>query len=97
MLAAGYGTADNGDKYYLVKNSWGQGWGEKGYFRLKVGGGSDKSKMGLCGIASAASFPVKSSPNHPVPEVCDMFAWTECPAGDTCSCSFSLLGLVCLW
>ena len=29
MLVAGYGTSDEGDNYYLVKNSWGDAWGEK--------------------------------------------------------------------
>jgi len=138
----------------------------QGFFRLKkdTGGG------GLCGIATTASYPVKTTPNHDVPEVriswclqmlgdaqalcclpaqtelpqalpcsrlclkysglltstyaltharharththartyththarthaqvCDIFAFQECPVGSSCSCSFSLFGLLCLW
>lgn len=93
VVVVGYGTEDNGVPYWLVKNSWGGSWGMEGYFKLKRG----VSKTGLCGIASAASFPVKSAPNPEVPQMCDIFGWTECPAAATCSCSFNLFGFFCVW
>ncbi len=52
-------------------------WGEAGYFKLKMGVG----RGGLCGIATTASYPVKSHPNPAVPLMCDPFGWSECPSG----------------
>ena len=43
-ILVGYGHDDATDKdYWIVKNSWGEKWGENGYFRIKRGSGT-------CGI-----------------------------------------------
>ena len=51
MLAVGWNWA-NGQKYIIVKNSWGTGWGEEGYMRIVVTDGE-----GYCGINKAPYIP----------------------------------------
>lgn len=62
MAIVGYGTTLDGTKYWIVRNSWGVEWGEKGYVRMER---EIKKKYGLCGIAMEASYPIKKSPNNP--------------------------------
>jgi cathepsin L len=51
VAVVGYGVQQDGTSYWLLKNSWGQGWGEGGYMKLERG-------TGACGVAMMASYPV---------------------------------------
>ncbi|XP_020235764.1 vignain [Cajanus cajan] len=62
VAVVGYGTTVDGTSYWIVKNSWGPEWGEKGYIRMQR---NISNKEGLCGIAMEASYPVKNTFKNP--------------------------------
>jgi len=55
VLLVGYGTEGKND-FWIVKNSWGAGWGEKGYLRILRQ--MDKKGPGVCGLQQSASYPI---------------------------------------
>ena len=103
VVAVGYGT-ENGKDYWIVRNSWGANWGEKGYIRLERNVPSLRG--GKCGITMEASYPIKKGQNPPnpgpspptpvtPPSVCD--SYYSCPESNTCCCIYEYSGYCYEW
>lgn len=59
VTVVGYGISESGDKYWIVKNSWGEHWGDNGFFKIIRG-------IGHCSIGyNMNSVPFCSMNNVP--------------------------------
>ncbi|XP_008225270.1 PREDICTED: zingipain-2-like [Prunus mume] len=54
VTVVGYGMTEDGIKYWLLKNQWGESWGENGYMKILRDAGAPE---GVCGLAQYASYP----------------------------------------
>ena len=55
VTGVGYGVDPKAGKYYIVRNSWGVAWGDKGYVKIGIMDGD-----GICGIQKVPVYPVFS-------------------------------------
>jgi hypothetical protein len=67
IVIVGYGTNKGEERiygnetcedYFIIRNSWGSQWGEKGFFKLCADGlGSSKTPLGTCLLNKYATWP----------------------------------------
>ena len=58
LVAVGYGTTGDGQDFWVLKNSWGAHWGDRGFMYVPRNTGG----KGACGIAAAPGYAVRGCP-----------------------------------
>jgi len=84
VLLVGFGTdPESGMDYWLIRNSWGDRWGEEGHIRLRRHG-SDQGEAGHCGVDTAPLEGVGcpgGPPEMPVCGMCGVLSDSSYPTG----------------
>lgn len=80
-LIVGWGEDDSGIKYWELKNSYGEEWGDHGFFRLQRGEINDRL-FGTCGLLFESVFPIVVEPGSPLTED------TSCTPGSVMKTSY---------
>ncbi|KAK1946748.1 Cathepsin L-like proteinase [Phytophthora citrophthora] len=56
VVVMGFGETDDGEKFWIIRNTWGTMWGEDGYMRIARG--SSAGTHGPCNLYVYADYPV---------------------------------------
>jgi len=56
VTAVGWGS-ENGQEYWIVKNSWATVWGEEGYIRIAI---TSTDGPGICGVQDTVVYPTSN-------------------------------------
>ncbi|OWZ13686.1 Papain-like cysteine protease C1 [Phytophthora megakarya] len=54
VVIVGFGETDDGEKFWIIRNTWGTMWGEDGYMRIARG----SNRYGPCNLYLYADYPV---------------------------------------
>ena len=52
VLLVGYGKSEEGQEYWIMRNSWSTKWGEDGYMKMAILEGD-----GVCGVHMEPLYP----------------------------------------
>ena len=59
IAVIGFGVTDDGEEYWIGRNSWGTYWGENGFFRMSMDPATDLGIMTDC----TAAIPTFDKPS----------------------------------